>query len=154
MGTGSEKMTEAFCQMLNSEIEKIKQESVIQVNAMRDHYAKELKALREEFFAKEQELKMGKQQTLTSEYEIRPSHQTSVKTATLNGSPRDSQVLIEELKSVKAERDTYYQKLINVKERLRTSSLNRDKNIESIKTTLSRDKADHGRNRVPVNESD
>lgn len=42
--------------MLSAEIEKIKAESVSQVNAMRDHYAYELQALREEFFAKEQEL--------------------------------------------------------------------------------------------------
>lgn len=49
-------MTEVFCSMLSAEIEKIKAESVSQVNAMREHYAYELQALREEFFAKEQEL--------------------------------------------------------------------------------------------------
>jgi hypothetical protein len=64
----------------------------------------------------------------------------SIKTATLHGSPRESQALLEELKNVKAERDTYYNKLVAVKEKLRTSSINRDRKIESIRTSLSRER--------------
>ena len=60
-------MTDVFCLMLNSEVEKIKKESITQVNAMRDHYAKELQALREEFFAKELELNKCRQQTISFE---------------------------------------------------------------------------------------
>jgi hypothetical protein len=54
--------------MLSNEIEKIKAESVSQVNAMRDHYALELRALRDEFFAKEQELNRTRRTQVTNEY--------------------------------------------------------------------------------------
>lgn len=38
---------------INQEITKIKNESLMQVNAMRDHYIKELNAIRAEFCEKE-----------------------------------------------------------------------------------------------------
>ena len=62
--TGSQgsdaRMTEVFCSMLSAEIEKIKAESSSQVSAMRDQYSNELKALREEFMAREEKV-MSKQ---------------------------------------------------------------------------------------------
>jgi len=100
--------------MLSAEIEKIKAESVSQVNAMRDHYAYELQALREEFFAKEQELNRRR---IVTEYQDQPRNlSASVQTGQV-GSPVKNSV-IEELRKVKAERDNYYQKLVTVKEKL------------------------------------
>ena len=43
--------------VLTQEIEKIRAESMMQVNTMRDHYAAELQALREELVLRESELK-------------------------------------------------------------------------------------------------
>lgn len=71
---------------------------------MRAHYAQELSALRSEFLAKEQELNQAKRA------------EPPMKTAALRSPPRDA--LQEELKTVKAERDLYYSKLISVREKL------------------------------------
>jgi len=116
--TGSQgsdaRMTEVFCSMLSAEIEKIKAESVSQVNAMRDHYAYELQALREEFFAKEQELNRRR---IVTEYQDQPRNlSASVQTGQVCSPVKNS--VIEELRKVKAERDNYYQKLVTVKEKL------------------------------------
>jgi hypothetical protein len=109
------KMTEVFCQLLTAEIEKIKAESSSQVSAMRDQYSNELKALREEFMAREEKVM---------------SKQASFKTATLHHSQHESQAsnsqaLIEELRNVKAERDLYYKKLVTVKEKLQHSTISK-----------------------------
>ena len=95
--------------MLSAEIEKIKAESISQVNAMRDHYSHELRALREEFLMKEQELSRSKNGTSSEFFNNQPlSKNASFKTATLTSPQNDSQAIIEELKNVKAERDKYY----------------------------------------------
>ena len=145
---------DAFCEILGQEIDRVRNESVQQVNEMRRQYDMELQALRQEFSLAAGHSRATRETSVEAadnkrSAEHMPETVTTPKTSTQSGDAHEAQVtmtevnefgeaprdVFDELKHVRAERDLYYDKLLRVRARVQVAGTTTDR-LETFKSQM------------------